>query len=157
MELVVLKSIIELVAFIEYLKEHLLEYKIKLAAKLDIEKELHIIMEHIEVSVVGVRECKIVTIDVELELYRVIQAIEVVKQLEDIIKEKLEFNNMVYLLDFVQSRHWDIEAIKQDINWIMLVVKVEYIAVKEANTKLVVASKSMVANIVVFIMASKIS
>lgn len=47
-------------------------------------------------------------------------------------------------------------AIKQNIEEIILAVRVEYIAVREANITLVVAGKSM-ANIVVFVMASKIS
>ena len=47
-------------------------------------------------------------------------------------------------------------AIKQNIKEIILAIREEYIAVKESNIRLVVAGKS-IANIVVFVMASKIS
>lgn len=158
MELVVLKNIIELVAIIKYLKERFVGHMIKLAVELDIEERQHIIKEHIKVFAIGVQECKIVAINAELELYRVIQAIEVTELLEDIKKEKLVFNNKVRFMEFMQSRLLEeyIMAIKQNIEEIILAVRVEYIAVKEANIRLVVAGKSM-ANIVVFVMASKIS
>jgi hypothetical protein len=156
--LVVVKGIIVLMAIIEYLMERLEEHKFKLAVKQYIEKGQHIIMEHIKVSVIGAQECKIVAIDVELELYKFIQAIEVVEQLEDIIMEQLELNKKMCLLEFMKSKRLEeyIVSVMQIIIKFILQDKVENTAVKEANIKFMVASKSM-ANIVVFVKASKFS
>ena len=158
MELLVLKDIIELVPIIEFLKERLLEHMIELVAIQDIEQLEHIIMVHIRLVIVEVLECKIVTINVELELYMVKQAVEVTGQLEYIKMEKQVFNNRVHFkeLNLIRLLEQHIEAVMQYIKEIILAVVVEYIAIEEGNIRFMVANKSVV-NIVVFVMASMIS
>jgi hypothetical protein len=113
MELLVLKDIIELVPIIEFLKERLLEHMIELVAIQDIEQLEHIIMVHIRLVIVEVLECKIVTINVELELYMVKQAVEVTGQLEYIKMEKQVFNNRVHFkeLNLIRLLEQHIEAV----------------------------------------------
>ncbi len=158
MELLVLKDIVELVPIIKFLKERLQEHMIELVAKLDIEQLEHIIMVHIRLVIIEVLECKIITINVGLELYKVKQAIEVAGQLEYIKMEKQVFNNKVHFMELKLFRLLEqhIKAVMQNIKQIILAVVVEYIAIKEGNIRFMVANKSVV-DIVVFVMASMIS
>ena len=90
---------------------------IELVAKLDIEQLEHIIMVHIRLVIIEVLECKIITINVGLELYKVKQAIEVAGQLEYIKMEKQVFNNKVHFMELKLFRLLEqhIKAVMQNI------------------------------------------